>query len=166
MALGHAGPPHPAVCGTALGRKAGAREALRGCFGAGLCVPRPTLHLTSLAPLPGLLFPGQLPASSTAFVLLLVLAEAGRQNLLASSPRKALRWPQLRFEWLLPASQRACPAGRGPPCLYSTAPLPAWAPRHVDALFFLSLGREEEDGHSLTRAYLAGEFILPFLLFL
>lgn len=141
-------------------------KSLGGCFGAGLCVSRPTLHPTSLAPLPRLLFPGQLPASTTAFVLLLLLAQAGRRNLLAPSPRKALKWPQLRFEWLLPASQRASPAGHGPPCLYSTAPLPAWALRRGDALFLFSLGREEEDGHSLTRVYLAGEFILPFLLFL
>lgn len=127
MALLHAGPPRADVCGTALGRKAGAGKELR-------------LMLRSRAVLPAGMRPASLPASCPAsrptrassqalpWAALLPKrllcspgtssAREGEPASISPSSPQPCKWPQLRFEWLLPPSQGACPASPGPPCLY------------------------------------------------
>lgn len=156
MACRHAGPPRADVCGTALGRKVGAGKELRLVLWSRAVLPtqlrpasRPASHPTpnsSQAPLPwaDACFQNGFcaPPSTTS------VGEGKPAGAASPASPQPCKWPQLRFEWLLPPSQRACPASPGPHCLYSTVPVPAWAARRVDALLLLSPGREEEDSHS------------------
>lgn len=161
MALCHTSPPHTDVCGTVLGRKAGAGKERRLILWSRAVLPSRMCSTHCFASCPAS-HPASCPESHLAShptctssqTPLLSAAACFKKGFAFSltSPQPC-KCPRLGFEWLLSPFQRACSACPGPPCLCSTAPVPARAETH-GCSFALDSG-QGRGRQSLPKSYIS-----------